>query len=145
MLLCFTEDLQLIVWGNHTVTHTQEALLLIEQECSRLGLKISPAKTKTVAICFEAMARHLLLEGPEIEWIQLYRCLGIWLDENLNFLKQLERVRQKAKYRHYVMRSLTWSVSVENTKVLRTFGLTVIRSLMDHSASALLALTPTQF
>ncbi|XP_071524384.1 uncharacterized protein [Panulirus ornatus] len=62
-LLCYADDLQLIVRGRRRVNNAQHALKLTENECNRLGLKTSPNKTRAMALCSTRPDRMLSLQG----------------------------------------------------------------------------------
>lgn len=52
-VLGYADDLQLIVLDKQQGNACPETLLFIEQECQRLGFKVSPGKIKALAIFFK--------------------------------------------------------------------------------------------
>ncbi|XP_071519512.1 uncharacterized protein [Panulirus ornatus] len=76
-LLCYANNLQLILRGRKRFANAQHALKLVEQECNRLGLKLNPAKTRTMALCSTRLARQDALHSgnagnlgrhPPVSW-----------------------------------------------------------------------------
>ena len=143
-LLCYADDLQLIVRGSNRLANTQHALQLIEEECNRLGLKINPAKSKAMAICTDTPDKMLSIQNTPVVWTNAHQCLGIWFDQKLTFKPQLEYLRHRTKSRHNIMRSLTSKSAGANLHVLKAYYTAAIRSLVDYSAPALIGLREDQ-
>ena len=87
---------------------------------------------------------HLTLERQRIEWVRQHLCLGVWLDSQLSFHKQVEYLRERTNTRLTPMRYITSLVGGANYHVLRTFYLHAIRPIIEYSAPTLANLTETQ-
>ena len=85
----------------------QRALNTIASKISELGLKINSNKTKAMAIKTKTPPNLLKLTNQNIEWVTNFMYLGVYIDQNLTFQKQIKYLREKANARLAPMRYMT--------------------------------------
>ena len=132
-IFIFADDITVVVTGNNQLIDAQEALNTIERECSRLGLKINPTKTKAMAVKDVDLGGRLTLEQQTIEWVRHHQCLGIWIDSKLSFHKQVEYLRERTSARLAPMKHITTLSGGANYHVLRSFYVHEIRPIIEFS------------
>ena len=136
-LLCYANDLQLIVQGGRRVQKAQRALHQLNEKCKELGLKINPRKTKAIACKFLKPNQNLSIQETDIEWVNTHQCLGIFFDNRLTFKPHIEYLKEKMATRICVMRKMTGLYAGADYDVLRTYYIHAVRSLLDYSSPAL--------
>lgn len=142
-VLCYADDLQLIVQGYSRLQKTQRALRQIEHKCEDLGLKINPRKTKAMIIKDRRLPEvHLSMQGTDIEWVETHQCLGVFFDRRLSFQPHVEYLRERMAMRITAMRRITCTSAGADYNVLRTYYIQAVRSLLDYSSIALAGLQP---
>ncbi|KAK8385622.1 hypothetical protein O3P69_016418 [Scylla paramamosain] len=137
-LLCYADDLQLIVQGALRHAKTQRALRRLEDACMELGLKINPKKTKAINFLGKQTPNiQLQIQDTAIEWVASHQCLGVHFHHRLTFTPQVTYLRERMATRLNAMRKLTGLSAGADFSVLRTYYVHAIRSLVDYSAVAL--------
>ncbi|XP_076063282.1 uncharacterized protein LOC143038149 [Oratosquilla oratoria] len=82
--------------------------------------------------------KHLTIQDLRLDWVHQYRYLGVWIDERLTFQKELAYLKERLKARTTVMRAMTGKALGATHRVLRTFYVHAVRSLVDYAAPALI-------
>ncbi|XP_076063301.1 uncharacterized protein LOC143038167 [Oratosquilla oratoria] len=107
-LLCYADDLALVVtWGGCLLRRAQWALNHLSQECGRLGLKISTAKTKTMSLKTRKQRPHPTLQGDTLPWVPIYQHLGIWIDTRLFFTPEVRYNCEATKTKLNLLEAMT--------------------------------------
>ena len=143
-LLCYADDLQLVIQGAPIKTKT--ALKALEHACQSLGLKINAGKTKCMAIGHKTPPNlDLQIQGQKLTWTTSHQVLGVYIDHRLDMGLQVSYLRERSKTRTNVLRTLTSYPSGADYEVLRLYYTHAIRSLIDYCAPALITLSDTQY
>ena len=143
-IFIFADDVVIISRGAHKITNMQRALDTIASKITELGLKINSNKTKAMAIKTKTPPNLLTLQNQNIEWVNNFMYLGVYIDQNLTFQKQIKFLREKANTRLAPMRYMTSLEGGAGYQVQRTFYISAIRSLIDYSAPTLAYLSAVQ-
>lgn len=144
-ILSYADDLVLIVKGAKKLERTQLCLDRITYRCKMLGLKLSHAKSKAMVVKGRNPDKHLTIQGSELGWVKSYLYLGVWIDQSLTFGQELEYVRDKTDSRLKAMRAMTNPRTGANESVLRLYYIQAIRTHIDYAATALVALSETNW
>merc|ERR1711991_1105206 len=83
----------------------QKILNEIVQTTKRLGLKISPTKSKILTRGNGSTNLKLKLDGEPLDIVDSYKYLGIVLDKNLSFTKHVDYITKSARKKMF---SLKW-------------------------------------
>ena len=67
----------------------QKALNIIIEKLAKLGLKININKTKEMMIKERLPAESLKIDQTPIEWVNQYMYLGVIIDSQLKFNKEI--------------------------------------------------------
>ncbi|KAG0714204.1 putative RNA-directed DNA polymerase from transposon BS [Chionoecetes opilio] len=116
----------------------------VGNSCVELGLKIKTTKTKAVHFGSQTPRSPLKLQDTNINWVNSFPYLGIWLDSQLTFKKHVAATKERAKSRIRILRIMTGFQEGTNYDVLRTFYVQAIRSLIDYGAPCLSLTSATQ-
>ncbi|XP_050703623.1 uncharacterized protein LOC126989089, partial [Eriocheir sinensis] len=144
-LLSYADDLALVVTGRgNKLARAQEALDIITDKCEELGLKISPGKSRAMAIRDTTPAAQLRVQGVGLAWTSSFQYLGVWIDQQLSFTQQVTYLRERTLARLNVMRAMTRPWAGATFSVLRLYYLRAVRSLVDYSAPVLVGLSRHQ-
>ena len=145
-LLSYADDLALVVPGTvpNKIRTAQKALDLITEKSRELGFKISTAKSKAMAFHLEVPQKKLEIQRTQLDWTTEQLYLGIWLDPQLKFNKQLVNLKERMTARINVMRAMTNPTAGASSNVLRTFYVHAVRPLVDYSAPVLADVTKPQ-
>ena len=143
-IVSYADDLVIVVKGGNAIRDGQEALNILTNKCNELGLKISKDKSRVMAFKLSLETENLTMQGHRLEWVQEYRSLGIVIDNRLLFTNHVNDLRERLKSRVRTMRVMTSSKVGANSKVLRTFYVQAIRSLVDYSSHALFLVSNTK-
>ena len=140
-ILSYADDLVLVVTSRvaNKVATAQRALDLVSTACSDLGLKVSADKSRAMTLCHQGPRRSLRIQGTPLTWVSEHKYLGIWVDQNLTFKREVEYLRERVRDRLAVMRALSGPKAGATTGVLRLFYAQAIRPLIDYAAPALVA------
>ena len=141
-LLSYADDLVLVVTGSsaNKIRAAQTALNTIADKCDELGLKVSAEKTRAMVFKDEDPVTHLHFRHSRLVWVAEHMYLGIWLDKQLKFGKQVAYLEERTEARHSVMRAMTGRNAGASPAVLRKFYIHAIRPLVDYSAPVLINL-----
>ena len=141
-IISYADDLAIISAGRGALTKAQHCLDLVTGECCRLGLKISAAKSKAMALRLDTHGTMLRVQGLDLTWVQAYQYLGVWIDQRLHFTKEVEYLTERVKARLTVMRALSGRHVGAGHQVLRAFYVHAIRPIVDYASVALIAAKP---
>ena len=144
-IFIFADDVCVVVRGSHKVRTMQRALNIIIEKSAELGLKININKTKAMMIKDRLPAESLKIDQAPIEWVNQYMYLGVIIDSQLKFNKEITYLRQRASARLSTMRYMNSLKEGANLHVQRTFYISCTRALIDYDAPALTHLTDTQW
>ena len=137
-LISYADDLALVAKGTGRMRKAQYTLDKIDDECCKLGLKISAPKSKVMEINTPGFAAtNLHIQGIQLEQVREYKYLGIWIDNRLTFKKEVKHLKETTALRLSAMRCLTGKVQGASHRVLRMFYIQAIRPIVDYAASVL--------
>ncbi|XP_045105326.1 uncharacterized protein LOC123500768 [Portunus trituberculatus] len=144
-LLCYADDLQLIVQGPWKFQKAQRALNTLQETCVTLGLKINPQKTKAMVMKDGTQPRQRLrIQDTDIEWVKIHACLGIHFDHMLTFRQYVAQLGERMSARINAMRRMTGLAGGADFGVLRAYYIHAIRTLIDYSSVALAGIDTTK-
>jgi len=143
-VVSYADDLLVIIKGKNPIRDGQIALNILTDKCSELGLKISKEKSRAMAFQNKLEREKLKIQDHELEWVQEYRYLGILVDNRLLFNSHVNYIRDRMKSRIQTMKVMTNTKLGANSKVLRTFYVQAVRSLVDYSSQALFMVSRTK-
>ena len=123
----------------------QRALNIIIEKSAELGLKTNINKTKAMMIKDRLPAESLEIDQTLIEWVNQYMYLGVIIDSQLKFDKEVTHMRQKASARPSTQKYMTSLKEGANLQVQRTFYISCTKNLIYYGAHALTHLTETQW
>ena len=143
---CYADDLIIINKENSL------KLLEIALKCNleklqkvtyNLGLNIEPSKT--VAMLFGKSKPNFTLQiyKNNIEWVESHKFLGIIIDRKLNFNNHVEYILSRCNKRINLMKSLASVKHGVKAKILKTYYVQAVRSIIDYAAPALLLASKT--
>ena len=145
-VLCYADDIALVVTGAGVLAHkAQRALRRITEECGRLGLKVSPDKSKAMCMRVPLPEAHLTVQDTPLQWVDSYRYLGVWIDAKLRFGKEVRHLMDATRARLHLLRAMTRPRLGAGYKVLRTYYVQAVRSVVDYAAVALVSLPDSQW
>ncbi len=133
----YADDLVLTSNGLNALTKMQRLLNIVNVHLASLGLKVSPLKTKAMAIATPDPLNRLMVDGTPIEWTRSYKYLGIVIDKPLSFKDHVTYIVARIRKRLNLMRAMTSYLTGATAEVLRAFYVACIRSIVDYAATAL--------
>ena len=135
-ILCYADDIVMVATESNK-ENLQKALNLLGENAEKYCLKISESKTK--AMCFNGPQpnHQLRINDIQIEWVKDHKYLGILFDNRLSFNNHVQYILTKCHKRINVMKSLTTINKGAYAKVLITYYVTAVRSLIDYAAPVL--------
>ena len=86
----------------------------------------------------------LIIGGNNIQWVDQYKYLGIIVDKNLYFEKQITYLRERAKARLAPMQFMTSTQEGAKFNIQKLYYTATVRSLVDYSAPVLVNLKESQ-
>ena len=137
-VISYADDLAIAAIGRHALTHAQRSLDLVSEECNRVGLKISADKSKAMVLRVKPRNTRLRVQGMELEWVDAYQYLGVWVDNRLQFSKELRYLIDRLKPRITVMKAMSGPKIGASHKVLKSFYTHAIRPIVDYASIALI-------
>lgn len=143
-VISYADDLAIVVGKNGALRKAKTALQIVERKCRELGLKVSDSKTKAMFLGSSTPREALHIQDSPIEWVTSYKYLGVWITKNQGADKQLRYLQETTKNRTNVMRAMTSPSLGASYKVLRTYYLQAVRSIIDYAAPVVLTLNPQQ-
>ncbi|KAG0730478.1 putative RNA-directed DNA polymerase from transposon BS [Chionoecetes opilio] len=120
-ILGYADDLALITTGPWHAQSAQTAITAVGNSCVELGLKINTTKTKALHFGSQTPRPPLKLQDTNINWVNSFPYLGIWLDSQLTFKKHVAATKERAKSRIRILRIMTGLHEGANYDALRTF------------------------
>lgn len=142
-LFSYADDLVLVVTGANKMTAAQASLRIIEDKCRTLGLKFSRGKSKAMFMKGKAPDRHLHIQDTQLEWVSSYQYLGVWIQNNLKWNKEVQYLQERTSSRISALRSLASNKSGASTRTLKVFYQQAIRSIIDYAFTALVGIGRT--
>ena len=79
----------------------------------------------------------LRLGNSNIERVTQHQILGIWFDNQLNFTKEIDYLRERTRGRLAAKRFMQGVHKGANQNILKTFYTHAVRSIEDYAAPAL--------
>ncbi|XP_076059871.1 uncharacterized protein LOC143036414 [Oratosquilla oratoria] len=138
-IISYADDLALIIAGKQRChDRAQRCLDAVAAECVRIGLKISPRKSKAMAFGLGRGKEPLVAQGFALDWVTQFQYLGVWLDRGLTFNREISYLRERMTARTTVMRAMCGRALGATHQVLRTYYVQAVRSIADYAAPALL-------
>jgi len=146
-VFCYADDL--VIVSSDPILDTahsnlQSVLNRIESLSATLCLKVSLIKSKAMYFHRKDPSFHLNILASNIPWVTHEKYLGIIIDKNLNFIKQIEYTRTKCLKKLNFMKSLSSIHKGAKSNLLKLFYIAAIRSLIDYAAPALQFAAPSQ-
>ena len=143
-MFIFADDICLVSRGPNRISKMQQALKLIQAECTRLGLKINTQKTSAMAIKSQTPEGQLEILNQPLQWVQQTTYLGVVLDSKLSFQPEIQYLRDRAKARLAPLLNMCTTQKGVGFNILKTFYMATTRSLIDYAACTLTNLTSVQ-
>ena len=144
-IFIFADDVLIVSRGPNKCTKMQRSLELVQNKSMELGLKINTNKTKAMAIRSRNPQQPLFIAQQEIEWVNSYKYLGVYIDRQLKFDIQITHLRERAKARLAPMRYMTSLHEGAKFDIQKLYYMATTRSIIDYSAPALINLTDQQY
>ena len=142
---CYADDLVIISKTsneNHLKETMETNLLNLENITNSLGMILEPSKTVNMMFYRKDPSFVLKLYDNKLKWVNEHKFLGIIFDKKLTFKAHIEYLISRCLKRINIMKSLTTVKGGANFKVLRTYYLQAIRSIIDYSAPAIILAKP---
>ncbi|KAI3375839.1 hypothetical protein L3Q82_004112 [Scortum barcoo] len=101
--------------------------------CHTNHLQLNTSKTKELVIDFgrsRPRPRPVLLEGAEVEAVDSYRYLGLWIDNKLDWTTHTSHLYGKTQSRMYFLRSISKKDTSRLDKLIRRAG-SVVGTKLD--------------
>ena len=133
-----------VVRGPRKVVTMQRALDIIAEKSAELGLKINIDKTKAMMLKAATLQARLIFNQTTPQWVNQYMYLGIHMDSQQRFNKELAYLREKASARLNTMKCMISLSEGANLQVQRLYCMACTRSLIDYATPALTHLTESQ-
>ena len=144
-IFIFADDVAIVTRGHNRNRNIQQAIQTINNKSIELGLKINTNKTKAMSIKSAKPEYKLTIGTQEIEWVETYKYLGVYLDIQLNFNKQVTYLRERAKSRLAPMRYMISTKEGAKAEIQKLYYTAATRSLINYSAPVLVNLKDTQY
>ena len=135
ILLCYADDLALVIPKRYHQVTAPRVLELLLQCCSSLDLKINPGKSRYMTFGLPSLAQP----------IQLDDILGIWFDTALSFRPHVKYFRERIAARVKVLHCLSGRGAGASVEVKRRVYTAAVRSVLDYSAPCLSGLSNTSY
>ena len=146
LLLAYADDLALFLPRASYQEQVHQAVSLLHQRCVSLGFKINPDKTRYMTFGLAPLIRPLALDGIPVSRTIRHKYLGVIFDPALTFQHQVGHIRARSEARLRILRFLTGygpARAGASPRVLRTFYVMAIRSIIDYSTPCLPGLSAT--
>ncbi|KAK8399290.1 hypothetical protein O3P69_003421 [Scylla paramamosain] len=130
--------------GHTTLKKANNVISTVAKKCSALGLKINFGKSKAVYFNGKTPQVPLQIEPHAIEWTSHHPYLGILIDKELNFKRQVTTMKERITTRLKTMRAITSTEGGANFQVLKLFYVHAIRSIVDYAAPLIASLAPNE-
>ncbi|XP_076043615.1 uncharacterized protein LOC143026730 [Oratosquilla oratoria] len=138
-IISYTDDLALIIAGKQRCHDwAQRCFDAVAAECVRIGLKISPRKSKDMAFGLGRGKELLVTQGFALDWVTQFQYLGVWLDKGLTFNREISYLRERMTARTTVMRAMCGRALGATHQVLCTYYVQAVPSIADYAVPALL-------
>ena len=116
------------------------ALKELERACNSLGLVISPEKTKVLHK--RGKNRKILkLQGKIIEEVATYKYMGVVIGQCNHRNDEVAKLQKICQPRLALLKKVAWGSVGSSIPVLRMLYISMIRSVIDYSASNLIGLS----
>ena len=143
-IISYADDLAIICTGPQVMNKAQRSLDLVSAECCRVGLRISAQKSKAMALRVKDInAQCLRIQGLDLEWVTVFQYLGVWIDQRLTFQRETQYLAERIKTRLRLMKAMTGKRIGAGHRVLRSFYVHAVRSVVDYASIALISAKPT--
>ena len=137
-LCSFADDLTIVIVGRTALEEARQALKLMEAKCEELGLKINVKKTEALQIKQQQQFNNLKIQGKIVKFVDSHKILGIILHQSLQWNAHISYMMERIRPRLNIMRAMTSYKLGLNIKILRTFYVACIRSIVDYAAPSLI-------
>lgn len=141
-LLCYADDLALVLNHRTCLHQVPHALNQLNRKCTELGLKINFEKSKVMPVGMPSPERPFQIANQDLAYTTTHQYLGVWLDSHLRFGTQVRYLRERAATRTNILRALSKQNTGASYRVLRAFYTHAIRSIIDYCAPCLCSLSP---
>uniref|UniRef100_A0AAG5DGU8 Reverse transcriptase domain-containing protein n=1 Tax=Anopheles atroparvus TaxID=41427 RepID=A0AAG5DGU8_ANOAO len=116
----------------------QEAINTFANRAEELKLPINVEKTKFMIIGKEPHDNiQIEVNGKKIDKVPSYRYLGTWLDQNMNFKKEIETLKNKARGKLNIMKRICHPKNNLSPKKTAVIHKNLIRSTFEHGITYL--------
>ncbi|XP_076062460.1 uncharacterized protein LOC143037793 [Oratosquilla oratoria] len=116
----------------------QRCLDAVVAEYVRIGLKISPRKSKAMTFGLGRGKEPLVTQGFVLDWVTHFQYLGVWVDKGPTFNREISHLRERMTARTKVMRAICGRTLGATHQVLRTYYVQAVPSIANYAAPALL-------
>ncbi|KAI3377600.1 hypothetical protein L3Q82_008766 [Scortum barcoo] len=130
-------DPQLMDWISDYLTgrpHHLKGINKVKSKSKSNHLQLNTSKTKELVIDFgrsRPRPRPVLLEGAEVEAVDSYRYLGLWIDNKLDWTTHTSHLYGKTQSRMYFLRRLrSFNIC---SKLLQMFYQSVVASVLFYT------------
>ena len=137
IIIAYADD---ILIQSTTYDKMQKALNIIGRTCDELGFVISAEKTKAMAMK-RGNAEQLLLQGSKLEYVDVYKYLGVYVGGNRGKDMMLQYLITSCKTRLRPLKAMAYGCKGASVAVLRAMYIAYIRSVIDYAAPALVCLS----
>ena len=144
-IFIFADDVAVVSRGPRRIGNIQLALNTINTKATELGLKINTNKTKAMSVKSDEPHFRLRIAAQDIEWVEQYKYLGVYLDKQFSSNTHITHLRERAKARLAPMKYMTNTKVGAQIEIQKLYYLATIRSLIDYSAPILVNLKETQY
>ncbi|KAG7157456.1 hypothetical protein Hamer_G005896, partial [Homarus americanus] len=131
---------QLLQEANRMAEHFAE-----RSSSAQLPLEIRPHLQQVQLERVAVPVTQLQIQGIVLQWVNVYKYLGIWIDKGLKFDNEINYLRDRMGKRINMMRAMTGPKVGAGHVVLRTLYIHAIRSLTDYATLALDILSEWQW
>ena len=142
--MCYADDLAITAIGPDRLQHITEALEVLGARSRQLGLLISPPKSRAISFKSPRPLHALQLGGVDIPWTDNHKYLGVVLDSQLRFDREVDFLRARAADRTRPLKYMAGLRQGANQHVMRTYYMAAVRSLVDYAAPTLVTLNNRQ-
>ena len=144
-IFIYADDITIVITGRPSAALINSVLRKIQNKIEELGLKANPSKTKAIAIKQYKITEYTIKLGNDpIQWVTQHQVLGIWLDNQLNFNKEIDHLRQITKGRNSALKHIKGKDKGAKLHIARTFYIQAVRSIVDYAAPTLIKLGDSQ-
>ncbi|XP_076038633.1 uncharacterized protein LOC143023862 [Oratosquilla oratoria] len=116
----------------------QRCFDVVAAECVRIGLKISPRKSKAMAFGLGRGKEPLVTQGYALDWVSHFQYLDEWVDKGLTFNRETSHLKDRITARTTVMRPMCGRTLGAMHQFLCMYYVQAVRSIADYAAPALL-------